>query len=267
MMKMIDPHIHLDSRPREELTLMAAAGITAVVTMTYYPHLNLPISAQTILDYIERSIRFEVWRGKQELIDVYLGVALNPVSIPPDSDRVLEALPRYLGSEKVVAIGEVGLEPGSQTCPDLARQREILRAQLKMARESGKPIVFHTPHAEKPKWVEQYLELIFEAKVEPSKVVIDHADGTVVRKITEAGCNAGITVQPWRGLTPQEAAKIQKDANPGKVLVDSDCNITMASDALSVPKTALEMRRAGFSEDNVRKVVFENPARLFGLKV
>ena len=266
-MKFIDSHIHIDSRPREELASMATAGIAAVVTMTYYPHLNLPISAQTILDFIERSVRFEVWRGKQELIDVYLGIALNPVSIPPDSDRILEALPRYLGSEKVVAIGEVGLEPGSQTCPDLARQTEILRAQLKLARESGKPIVFHTPHAEKPKWVEQYLDLISEARLEPSKVVIDHADGTVLKKITEAGCNAGISVQPWRGLTPQEAARIQKDANLAKVLVDSDCNITMASDALSVPKTALEMRRTGFSQDDIRKVVFENPARLFGLKV
>jgi hypothetical protein len=266
-MKMVDPHIHLDSRPREELTLMAAAGITAVVTMTYYPHLNLPISAQTVLDYIERAMQFEVWRGKQELIDVYLGVAVNPVNIPPDSDRVLEALPRYLRSEKVVAIGEVGLEPGSQTCPDLARQRQVLRAQLKMAIESEKPIVFHTPHTEKLKWVEEYLELILVDKIEPSKVIIDHADGTVVKRITEAGCYAGITVQPWRGLTPQEAAKILKGSNLNKVLVDSDCNITMASDLLSVPKTALEMRKAGFSEDDVRKVILDNPARLFCLEI
>ena len=51
---MIDSHIHLDSRGREELTMMATAGITAVVTLTYYPHINLPITSQTIKDYFDR---------------------------------------------------------------------------------------------------------------------------------------------------------------------------------------------------------------------
>ncbi len=98
-MRMIDPHIHIDSRPREELAEMATAGITAVVTLTYYPHLNLPITSRTILDYFDRSLKFETWRGKQELIDVYVGLALNPVSIPPDYEVVLSALPKYLGEE------------------------------------------------------------------------------------------------------------------------------------------------------------------------
>ncbi len=266
-MKLVDPHIHIDSRPREELAAMATAGMAAVVSMTYYPHIGLPISARTILDYFERAVRFEVWRGKQELIEVYLGVALNPVSIPPDSDKVLEALPGYLDSERVVAIGEVGLEPGSQTCPDLARQKEILRAQLKLAKKTGKPVVFHTPHQEKAKWVEQYLELLAEAHIEPAKAVIDHADGSVVRKITDAGCFAAVSVQPWRGFTPQEAARVLREVNVDLVLVDSDCNITMPSDSLAVAKTALEMKRAGFSESNIRRIVLDNPVRVFGLKI
>jgi len=49
------------------------------------------------------------------------------------------------------------------------------------------------------------------------------------------------------------------------VLIDSDCNITLPSDPLSVPKTALEMKRIGFSEDDIKQVVFKNPARIFNL--
>ena len=264
-MKMIDPHLHIDSRTREDMASMAVAGVTAVVNMTYYPHLHLPITSHTILDYFERAIKFETWRGAQELIDVYVGIALNPVSIPPDYEKVLEAMPAYLAGEKVVAMGEIGLEPGSQTCPDLERQKDILRAQLRLAREHDKPVVFHTPHLEKEGWVEQYLDLIAQEKVEPGKVVIDHADASVVKKISDSGCNAGITVQPWRGLNPQGAAEILKDCDLDRVLIDSDCNITMPSDSLSVPKTALEMKRAGFSDGDIERVVFKNPARIFNL--
>jgi len=263
---MIDPHIHIDSRPREELALMAAAGITAVVTLTYYPHLNLPITSRTVLDYFDRSLKFETWRGKQELIDVHVGIALNPVSIPPDYETVLAVMPKYIAGEKIVAIGEVGLEPASQTCPDLNRQRDILRAQLKLAKEHSLPVIFHTPHVDKEKWISEYLELIKQEKVDPSKVIIDHANASVARKVTDFGGNIGITVQPWRGLTPQEAAKILKDCDLNRVLIDSDCNSTMPSDPLSVPRTVLEMRKAGFSEESIKKVVFDNPKRIFNLK-
>jgi len=244
---------------------MATAGITTVVSLTYYPHLHLPITAQTLLDYFERAINFETWRGKQELINVYVGVALNPVNIPPDYERVLEAIPEYIAKERVVAIGEIGLEPGSQTCPDLTRQRNIAKAQLKIAKEYGLPVVFHTPHSDKETWVEQYLELIAQAKMEPSKVVIDHADASVTKKALDFGCNVGITVQPARGLGPKDAAKILKDCDLNRVLIDSDCNSTLLSDSLSVPRTALEMKRVGFSEDDIKQVVFKNPVRVFNL--
>jgi len=262
---MIDPHLHIDSRTREDLASMAASGIIAVISMTYYPHLHLSITSQTLLDYFERVIKFETWRAKQELIDVYVGIALNPVSIPPDYDKVLEAIPKYIAEDRVVAIGEIGLEPGSQTCPDPERQKEIVRAQLKIAKEHGKPVIFHTPHLDKESWVEQYLDLIAQEKMEPSKVVIDHADASVIKRISDFGCNVGITVQPWRGLRPQDAAEILKDCNLDSVLIDSDCNITLPSDSLSVPKTALEMKRIGFSEDDIKRVTFDNPARIFNL--
>lgn len=262
---MIDSHIHLDSRAREELTTMATAGITAVVTLSYYPHINLPITSKTILDYFDRSIKFETWRGKQELIDVYIGISVNPVSVPPDYDKVLEAIPRYIADGGIVAVGEIGLEPGSQTCTDLDTQREITRAQLRIAKEHGLPVVFHTPHQEKPKWVDEYINMISQEKIDPDKVIIDHADASVTKKVTDSGCNAGISVQPWRGLRPVDAVSALKDCDLNKVLINSDCNITAQSDALSVPKTALEMKRAGLSQDDINKLVLGNAARIFNI--
>jgi len=263
-MEIIDPHIHVDLVSLQDLRSMATTGVTACVSHTYYPHVNVAITSQTILDFYERLLKFETWRAAQELIDTYAAISLNPVSIPPDYEKVLEAIPKYLKEEKVVAVGEIGLEPGSKTCPDLGTQEEIVNAQLRIAKQYDKPVVFHTPQAEKLKWVRKYFDFITRENVDPAKVVIDHADGTVARAISEFGCVAGITVQPWRNLTPADGAKIASDCPPDKVLIDSDCS-PLLSDPLSVPKTVHEMRRLGISGGDIRKIVFENPCRIFNL--
>ena len=263
-MEMIDAHIHIDHVSRKDLELIATARVTAVVSHTYYPHVNVEITSQTILDLYQRLVKFETWRAAQELIDTYVAVSLNPVSIPPDYERVLEAIPRYLEEEKVVAIGEIGLEPGSKTCPDLARQEEIVKAQLRIAKQYSKPVVFHTPQTEKEKWVRKYFDLLTQENVDHAKVVIDHADATVAKTISDFGCTAGITVQPWRNLTPADGAKIVSECPYDKVIVDSDCS-PLLSDPLSVPKTVHEMRRLGLSKDEIKKVVFDNPCRIFNL--
>jgi predicted metal-dependent TIM-barrel fold hydrolase len=247
-MEMIDAHIHVDHVSRKDLELMATAGVTAVVSNTYYPHVNVEITSQTILDFYQRLMKFETWRSAQELIDTYAAISLNPVSIPPDYGKVLEAMPKYLEEKNTVAIGEIGLEPGSKTCPDLVVQEEIVRSQLRLANQYNKPVVFHTPATD----------------VDSTKVVIDHADATVAKMIADFGCTAGITVQPWRNLTPADGAKIASECPYDKVIIDSDCG-PLLSDPLSVPKTAHEMRRLGISKDDIKKIVFDNPCRMFGL--
>lgn len=262
---MIDPHIHIDSCSRNDLDLMAISGINKVVSPTYYPHRHLSLTSNTILDVYERAIKFETWRAKQHLIEVYVAISLNPVCIPRDYHRVLEAIPKYLSEERVIAIGEIGLEPASETCSDLGIQTEIVKEQLKIAKHFDRPVIFHTPHSDKVKWVDQYLKLITEQGIEPNKVIIDHVDSTVLRKISDFGCYSGITVQPWRGLSPLNAAEILKNSNLDFTFVNSDCNGTLPSDPLSVPKTALQMRIAGFSEDDIRRVTLKNPLKVYNI--
>jgi len=263
-MEMIDAHIHIDSVSYQDLALMATAGVTAVISQTYYAHVNVEITSHTIIDLYQRLLKFETWRTAQELIDTYVAVSLNPVSIPSDYEKVLEVIPRYLEDEGVVAIGEIGLEPGSMTCPDLVKQEEIVRAQLRIAKQYNKPVVFHTPATEKEKWVGKCFHLITQEGVDRAKVVIDHADATVAKMISGFGCIAGVTVQPWRNVTPADGAKIALDCPYDRVLINSDCN-PLLSDPLSVPKTAHEMRRLGISKDDIKKIVFDNPCRIFNL--
>jgi len=260
---MIDAHIHIDSRSREELEIMSLAGIDKVIVPTYYPHLYVSVSSSTIFDVYERAIRFEVQREKEYFIDVYVAVSINPVCIPEDYAAVLEKLPSYLREKRVVAIGEIGLDPSSLA--DLHLQREILIAQLDLAKEYDKPLIFHLPHSDKGKWVDEYLDMIYGKGIEPSNVIIDHADQTVLKKITDANCYAGITVQPWRKLSAEDAAKILKGNNLDYMILNSDCNSTMPSDPLAVPKTALEMRKLGFSKVEIEKVTNHNAAKALRL--
>jgi predicted metal-dependent TIM-barrel fold hydrolase len=56
-----------------------------------------------------------------------------------------------------------------------------------------------------------------------------------------------------------------KGAALDRVMVDSDSALRTASDVLSVPKVALEMRKLGFSAADIQKVVYDNPRRIFDL--
>lgn len=59
-----------------------------------------------------------------------------------DLDRLDEALRRHAGDERLVAVGEIGLDhfvPGL----DPARQQRFYEAQLKLARDAGLPVILH----------------------------------------------------------------------------------------------------------------------------
>jgi len=272
-MKMIDPHLHVDTISCNLLYDMATAGITTVVTHHAYPCnytgtypklWNEPITSQTIIGHWERLMNFESWRVGLELIDTYVAIALNNFVVPPDYEKVLEALPKYLERERVVGFGELSLEPSSPTCPDMGKQEEILRIQVRIAKQYDKAMSIHIPMAEKEKWTGKIFDIITEEDVDRSKVVVEHADGTVAKIISEFGCYAGIAVQPPRKVSPADAAKIAADCRRDRVLINSDCSF-LYSDPLSVPKTALEMRRLGLGEDEIKTIVFDNPCRVYKL--
>jgi len=76
------------------------------------------------------------------------------VGVHPDNENVqepsTEELVRLAGHEKVVGIGETGLDYyrlGDRTVDDMEWQRERFRVHIRAARLSGKPLVVHTRSA------------------------------------------------------------------------------------------------------------------------
>lgn len=264
-MEITDCHLHVEALNQRSLELMALAGVRAVISHTSLPEVHENIPSQAIFDFTDRVLEFHSWRTSEFFIDTYVCIGICCLFVPIDYQEALEKLSSYLGKRRVVGIGEICLDARSETCPNLAKQEEILRAQLTIARDCSKPVAIHTPPTEKQRWVERYLAMVRELKLDANQVIIDHADHSVVKTITDAGCNAAVTVQPWRGVRPEDAARAIQTADLERILINSDYNRIMESDPLSVPKTALEMRKLGMKESDVRKVVWENPRRVYNL--
>ena len=250
----IDSHAHIDlpvfNGDRDQVLARARSqGVVSIVNVG--------------LDLKSSRISLNIAKRYPE---VFTAVGFHPTVASKMREGDLSLLSELTEDSKVVAIGEIGLEPSSQTCPDLAIQEEIFKAQLGIAKDHNVPVVIHTPFLEKEKWIEKYASLIDDAKLDKSKVLLDHANASVVKLIWDIGYLAGISVQPWRNVTPVEAAKVvEAKENLDQLMIDSDCASPLPSDPLSVPKAVLEMRKLGIKDADIKKVVLENPTRFFNL--
>ena len=259
-MQLVDTHIQTDVLSLPDLELLAACGVTALVADATGGQYRAT-SAAAALQYYDTTLEGETRRLAQFFIDVYAFVGINMFTVPGDYEKVLEALPGYLRRDKVVGVGEVGLDDRSKTCPDLGRQEEILKAELGLAAEFDKAIVMHLPPEDRMKWLERYFRLIEEAKMPPERVVILHADSAVIKTITGFGCNAAISI--LRGITPEDCAGMVAESGTERLLVGSDARLHIRSDAFAVPRAAVHMRKIGLSEADISRVVYDNPKKVF----
>lgn len=128
-----DTHCHLDApefdADRCDVVLRArAAGVTQLV---------LPAVAAD---------HFEGVRQLAHAHGLCYALGIHPLYVAQaqghDLDRLQHALQQYRDDPRLVAVGEIGLDhfvPG----PDLALQERFYRAQLKLARDCGLPVILH----------------------------------------------------------------------------------------------------------------------------
>ncbi len=256
-MDLIDPHVHMISRVTDDYERMALAGIRAVVEPSFW--LGEPrTSPGTFRDYFNHILRFEADRAAQHGITHTSCIALNPREA---NDRglareVLAELEQFLVHERCVAVGEVGFDDITE--PEL----EALRAQIELAKKHGLPIMVHTPHRNKKAGVARIIEIFREHEVPPERALIDHNTEETIGLCRAWGCWAGHTVYPVTKLTPERAVNILEEWGTDRMLVNSSADWG-PSDALSVPRTALEMRKRGHPPETIRKVLWDNPIAFY----
>ncbi|HBH54235.1 MAG TPA: hydrolase TatD [Planctomycetaceae bacterium] len=136
-MRLVDTHAHLDEESfdaeRTEILQRAAQqGVVAIVTIG------------TLLSTSQRAVELAVRHR-----EIFAAVGVHPNYVTQASDADWIAISRLAREQRVVGIGETGLDLYWKTVP-LDLQREWFRRHLALSRELGKPVCIHCREAEEP---------------------------------------------------------------------------------------------------------------------
>ena len=265
-MKVIDAHAHLDTISWVDLSRMRLCDMQAIITPIHLDAAK-PVSCQTIQEVWDYLLEVQFGRAEANGIRPYAMIGVSMVSTPADDPEQLFArMPAYLQRKDVVAIGEIGFEPNSKTCKDMAFQEMLIRRQLAIAAAEDICVDFHVPNAPEQKrdYTRETLDICKECDFSMDKVIIDHCSEANIEMVLAAGAWAAISVQPWRKMTAEIAAELIGTHGPERIMVDSDCGGGI-SDPLAVPKTAVALAQRGFPETDIEKVLYGNPMRCYGL--
>ena len=168
-MRLIDPHAHMIARTTDDYQAMAEAGVVAVIEPAFWLG-QARTNVGSFIDYFSTITGFERFRAGQFGIRHYCAIGLNPKEANNRAlaDAVLEVLPRYLGKEGVVALGEIGFDEQTEL------EERALRAQIELAKEFELPIMIHTPHRDKKHGTTRTMDVLESCGFDPARCVIDH---------------------------------------------------------------------------------------------
>ncbi|MER7818435.1 TatD family hydrolase [Streptomyces sp. NPDC096153] len=256
-MRIFDPHIHMTSRTTDDYRAMYDAGVRAVVEPSFW--LGQPrTSPASFHDYFDSLLGWEPFRAAQHGIAHHCTIALNPKEAnDPRCRPVLDALPRYLDKDNVVAVGEIGYD--SMT----PEEDTALAAQLQLAADHGLPALVHTPHRDKQAGLHRTIDAVHASALAPERVLLDHLNETTVRAAADSGCWLGFSIYPDTKMDEDRMVAILKDHGTERVLVNSAADWGR-SDPLKTRRTADAMLAAGFTDDDVDKVLWRNPVAFYG---
>ncbi|MEV6204456.1 TatD family hydrolase [Streptomyces sp. NPDC051771] len=257
-MRIFDPHIHMTSRTTDDYEAMYAAGVRAVVEPAFW--LGQPrTSPASFLDYFDALLGWEPFRAAQYGIAHHCAIALNPKEAnDPRCTPVLDELPRYLVKDSVVAVGEIGYDamtPAEDTA---------LAAQLQLAADHGLPALVHTPHRDKLAGLHRTLDVVRESALPVERTLLDHLNETTVAAAADSGCWLGFSVYPDTKMDTDRMVTILRTFGTERILVNSAADWGR-SDPLKTREVADAMLVAGFTEDDVDRVLWRNPVAFYGL--
>jgi TatD DNase family protein len=129
-----ETHFHLDylkeGSAEEILQAARAIGVERFMTISVQPD-NMPVALQLA----------------EQHDDVYATIGVHPHEAASYDDSTTAYLRTHAIHDKVVAIGEIGLDYYYDHC-DREVQRRVLCQQLEIAIESALPVVIHTREAD-----------------------------------------------------------------------------------------------------------------------
>ena len=172
---------------------------------------------------------------------------------------MLKLLPEYLDCPTVLGIGEIGLNRNSR------KEVHVLEWQLDLAAQRNDLVLVHTPHLEdKLKGTRLIMDAIRnESRLDPRRVLIDHAEEHTVEAIKNRGFWAGVTLYPLSRCSPARAVDILEVAGCENIWLDSAADSGRQRPPCD-RKSRRWMRCRGFAEKKIAKILYENPVAFLG---
>ncbi|MBF0778902.1 TatD family hydrolase [Streptococcus cuniculi] len=257
MIQIFDTHTHLnveefEGRADEELALAAEMGVTRMNVVGF--------DRPTIKRALDLATRYE---------QVYATIGWHPTEAGTYTDEVEQFLREQLQHDKVIALGEIGLDYYWMTAPKEV-QEQVFRRQIALAKELDLPFVVHTRDA-----LEDTYDIIKSEGVGLRGGIMHSYSGSL--EMAERFIKLGMTISFSGVVTFKKATDIQEAATHlplDKILVETD-----APYLAPVPKRGRENRTAytryvvdkiaelrGLSSEEVASRTYANAQELFGLK-
>lgn len=253
----IDTHTHLDAQAfaedREETIRRAReAGVERMI--------NIGFNRETIPTTMELAETYDF---------IYAAVGWHPVDSIHMKPEDLDWIASLCSHEKVVAIGEIGLDYHWDTSPRDVQQR-VLREQLRLAREVRKPVVIHNRDAH-----EDIVRILRDEHAKDVGGVMHCFSGSweTARQCLDMGfyISLGGPVTFKNARVPKE---VLKEVPLDRLLIETDCPY-LAPDPYRgkrnepayvrlVAEAAAVMK--GKSLEEIARITTENAQRCFGIQ-
>lgn len=254
---LIDSHAHLDDerfdRDRDELIKsLGKNGISTVINIGA----DLPSSIKSV-------------KLSEQYDNIYAAVGVHPHSASEMDEGTIEVLKAFSSREKVVAIGEIGLDYYYDNSPRDV-QRIWFKRQMKLAKEVNLPIVVHSREAN-----QETFDMIKAESDGKLTGVIHCYSGSVelMKEYIKLGyyISLGGPVTFKNAKTPKEVAKV---VPIDRLLVETDSPYLTPEPHRGKRNEPLYVRHVaamiaelrGMTIEELARATSENTKRLFNLR-
>lgn len=254
----IDCQMHSTLRSYQELQMLKHCGVTDIISTIYIPlKITKPGTVQDLCNWL---IKKETERGDKIGINIHPAIGLHPLMVPEDTtfiDEALDYIENAVKSKKAVAVGETGLEKGTQ------EEFVCFKRHLEIAKDNRLPVIIHTPRENKPELTKIIMREIKRKKIE--QAVVDHCDMTNVKIVlsnARRDIKVGLSIGK-RNLSIPDALKLYKSYSYENRFVLSSNAGGANSDYLSLIKAVEAFSEAGVNPKIVKKLANDNAMDLF----
>ncbi|KAA3615085.1 MAG: TatD family deoxyribonuclease [Calditrichaeota bacterium] len=253
----IDTHAHLDFASFDD-------DRDAVIQRAIENKLSAIITIGTSLDTSKQAIRFA-----ENYASIYAAVGIHPSDCAEAEDKDYSEIEKLAKNEKVIAIGEVGLDY-YRMYTDKDTQKAAFKRQIKIARNVNLPLIVHTRESQ-----EDCIKILVAEKAGDVSGVLHSFSGS--QEILEKALDTNFYISYTGGVTFKNSTTDELVANTPveRMLLETDSPFITPvpfrgkrnepSYVIHTAKKIAEIK--GLSVEELAKITTENARHLFGLTV